>query len=167
MTSLVRLGAVVALTGLAMAPSAGTAPPNQGVLVPGRSLGGISLGDTPAQVRAAWGARYGVCRTCPRTTWYFNSRRFQPQGAGVELRRGRVAAVFTLWQPQGWRSVEGLRLGDSVVRVTAVHGPMTRRECGGYYALTMPGRNVTTAFYVVDQEVWAFGLMHPAVPVCR
>jgi hypothetical protein len=51
--------------------------------------------------------------------------------------------------------------------VTEVYGALTRRECGTYYALTMPGRNAVTAFYVSGEKLWAFGLLRPGVPVCR
>jgi hypothetical protein len=122
---------------------------------------------TPDEVRATWGGRYGVCRNCARTTWYFNREPFRPEGAGVELRRGRVAAVFTLWKPAGWRTREGLRLGDTPARVSEVYGALTRIECGGYSALTMPGRRAVSVFYVDDDEVWGFGLTRPGVPVCR
>ena len=110
------------------------------MLVPGRSLGGIELGATKAQVERRWGRAYGVCRGCAAETWYFNYFAFQPRGAAVELQKGRVAAVFTLYQPLGWRTTRGLVLGDSVARVTSVYGALVRRECGGYAVLVLPGR---------------------------
>ncbi|HEX4930929.1 MAG TPA: hypothetical protein VFV62_09475 [Gaiellaceae bacterium] len=159
--------AVVIAAALALAAPAAAAPPGAGVLVPGRSLGGIELGATKAQVERSWGRAYGVCRGCPNETWYFNYFAFQPRGAGVELRDGRVVAVFTLYQPPGWRTTRGLTLGDSVARVTAVYGALVRRECGGYAVLVLPGRQATTAFYVLDDTLWAFGLARPGVPLCR
>jgi hypothetical protein len=44
---------------------------------------------------------------------------------------------------------------------------MIRVECGGYAALTRMDGQTVTAFYVVDEEVWGFGLLRPGVPVCR
>ena len=80
-------GKLVAVVALVLAGTAAAAPPKAGVLVPGRSLGGVSPGMTEAQVRDAWGSRFGICRDCRgRMTWYFNRERFHPQGAGVELR---------------------------------------------------------------------------------
>ncbi|HVM17669.1 MAG TPA: hypothetical protein VM290_08830 [Gaiellaceae bacterium] len=137
------------------------------VLEPGRSLGGLSLGANEAEVRAAWGTRFGRCRSCREQTWYFNARPFQPRGKGVEFRRGRAAALFTLWSPPGWRTPEGLALGDPEARITEVYGPLTRRECGGYYALVQPGERAVTAYYVHRGRLWAFGLVSPALPVCR
>jgi len=152
---------------LALAAPVAAAPPGAGVLVPGRSLGRIELGATKAEVERRWGRAYGVCRNCTEETWYFNFFAFQPRGAGVELREGRVAAVFTLYQPLGWRTTRGLTLGDSVARVTAVYGALVRRECGGYSVLVLPGRGATTGFYVLDDRLWAFGLSRPDVPLCR
>ena len=152
---------------LALAAPAAAAPPPVGTLVPGRSLGGIELGATKAAVERRWGRAYGVCRGCERLTWYFNYYAFQPRGAGVELRNGRVAAVFTLYQPLGWRTDRGLELNDPVARVTSIYGALFRRDCVGYYALTLKRGPATTAFYVLDERVWGFGLSAPGVPLCR
>ena len=82
--------------------------PQHGVLVPGRSLGGIRLGMTQPQVERAWGTNYGRCRNCTRTTWYFNYEKYHAQGAAVSFRNGRVDAVWTLWKPDGWRRGQAL-----------------------------------------------------------
>ena len=142
-------------------------PPEAGTLVPGESLGGLRLGATSAQVTAAWGPTRGICRSCRRTTWYFNYRPFEPQGVGVELRRGRVSALFTLWQPPGWRTPEGLRLGDDASRVTALYGPLRRVRCAGYDALTLRRGRTLTAFYVLREELWGFGLARAGTRPCR
>jgi hypothetical protein len=152
---------------LAAGGAAAAAPPPAGLLVPGESLGGLNLGVTAARATTAWGTSYGVCRSCERTTWYFNYRPFEPQGAGVELRRGRVTAIFTLWQPAGWRTREGLRLGDGEERVTALYGPLPRAECAGYAALTLRRPRALTVFYVLGDEVWGFGLLRPGASACR
>src|SRR4051812_29598847 len=84
-------------------------PPN-GLLVPHQSLAGVRLGDTPAHVRATVGTRYTVCTSCAQPRWfYFPATR--ESGPGVSFRRSRVAAVYTLGSPKGWRSTEGLRVG--------------------------------------------------------
>ncbi|MDQ3065528.1 MAG: hypothetical protein M3R12_00050 [Actinomycetota bacterium] len=142
-------------------------PPPAGVLVPGRSLGGIELGTTKALLERRWGRAYGVCKGCPHESWYFNEFAFQPRGAGVELRRGRVVAIFTLYQPLGWRTNTGLRLGDSAATITARYGSLVRRECGGYYVLERPTRQAVTGFYVLDEQLWAFGLSRPGISLCR
>ena len=100
---------------------AAAAPPGVGVLVPGRSLGGIELGAAKIEVERRWGRAYGVCRGCARETWYFNYYAFQPRGAGIEWRNDRAVAVFTIYQPLGWRTPKGLELGDPVQQIT---GPL-------------------------------------------
>jgi hypothetical protein len=162
----VRLGVTVVVAAIA-ASAASAAPPRAGVLVPGQSLGGLALGATPSQVRAAWGARHGTCRGCRKPTWYFNFARFEPQGAGVTFQRGRAVAIFTLWAPSGWRTSRGLAIGDDAVRVAALHRGLVRVNCGTYYALTQNSRRTVTAIYVHDEKVWGFGLSRPREPVCR
>jgi hypothetical protein len=147
--------------------AAAFALPQSGVADPGKSLGGLRLGATATAVRAAWGGDFGRCRDCAFPTWYFTYRRYAPQGAAVELRSGRVAALFTLWSPPGWHTRAGLTIGDASSRIGELYGPLARRECRGYYAFVLPQRRVVTAFYVVDEKLWGFGLSRPPVPVCR
>ena len=137
------------------------------MLVPGRSLGGVPLGATKAQVEAAWGQAYGRCRGCDAETWYFNYYAFQPKGAGVSFRAGRAVALFTLWQPAGWRTTKGLVLGESVARVTSVYGPLTRRECGSYYLLDLPRGASVTSFVVVNEQLFGFIVRRKSEPACR
>ena len=135
------------------------APPLHGVLVPGSSLGGLRLGMTQAQVRSTWGLRYGVCRGCAAPTWYFTYKPFTQQGAGVELAHGRVSALYTLWSPPGWHTAKGLVTGDPAAKITQLYGPMPLEQCIGYSALLLRRGATLTAFYVVDQKLWGFGLM--------
>lgn len=163
-----RLAALLALGGLIAAP-ASAAPPRAGVVVPGERFGGLELGATRAQVRSAWGSRFGSCRGCDSPTWYFNYRRFDPQGAGVSFRDGRAVAFFTLWAPRGWRTDRGLRIGDDGSRVFVLYRLLVRVPCGTspYFVYTMRTRNALTAFYVRDQKVWGLGLSRPDVSPCR
>jgi hypothetical protein len=158
--------AVAAVT-LVLAPATAAAPPVSGLLVTGRSLGGVALGASAIDVQRAWGARFGRCRNCATQTWYFTYRPFRPEGVGVELRAGRVVAAFTLWSPDGWRTERGLRLGESPARATELYGPLLPVECGTYRALTLRSARAVTAFYVLDERIWGFGLLRPGAPVCR
>lgn len=151
----------------AVAARAGAAPPVAGLLVPGQSLGGLRLGATRAQVERAWGRAYGLCSGCGRETWYFNYFAFQPKGAGVELRAGRAAAIFTVYSPEAWHTSGGLTLGSTAEQVRAAFPGLARRECDGYYALVRKSPRALTAFYVLDDKLWAFGLSRPGVPLCR
>jgi len=164
-----RVSAIVAGAAIAAAPasSASAGPPGAGTLVLGTSLGGARLGMTVDQLERTWGRAYGRCRGCARPTLYFNLFAFRPEGAGVELRRGRVTAVFTLWAPGAWRTAEGVEIGENVAGVTATYGPLKRTQCRGYYALTLLSRGAVNAIYVVGDEVWGFGLLARDAPVCR
>lgn len=141
--------------------------PQAGVFVPGESLGGLRLGATEAQARAAWGPNVGVCRGCPQRTLYFTYGRFNQVGTGAEIRRGRVVALFTLWVPTGWRTNRGVSLGDSPVSVNGVYGTLARVDCGHYFALVQRRGDVLSAFYFKNDVLWAFGLMRRSVRVCR
>ena len=160
----VRLAVIVA--SLALVAAASAELPQEGTFVPGRSLGGVRLGMTATDVKRVWGERFGRCRNCGHTTWYFTHTPFEPQGAGVELRRGRVVAVFTLWSPS-WHTNRDLWIGEPSARITKLYGALPRTTCGAYSALTMPGKRATTSFYVSDEKVWGFGLSAPGVSVCR
>jgi hypothetical protein len=163
-----RLAAAVLFSALAfgIAAPAASAPPNRGEFLPGNSLGGVELGMTKDEVIAAWGKRHGVCRSCPRETWYFNYRPFEPEGTGVVFERGRVVHVFTVWQPRGWATPQGLGLGDPASEATRIYGALDRRQCTFYYALLDPGRRAQSVFYVYEDEIWAFGLTEPDASPC-
>ena len=163
------MGRLAAVTLLALAFSAATlaAPPRAGLLVPGKSLGGLRLGMTQAQVRAAWGTRHGVCRGCPDRTWYFTYEPGRPEGAGVSFRNGRVVAIFTHWAPKGWRTHSGIRIGNPIELVTSRYGALPRTQCANYSVLTLARRGTVTAFYVVEEELWGFGLTTARLGACR
>ena len=151
---------------LAAAPAA-AAPPLIGLVVPGTSFGGLKLGMTSAQVLAKWGRDHGVCRGCKRRTWYFTYHHFQPEGAAVELTHGRVSALWTLWQPTGWRTSADLHIGDAETAITDAYGPLIRANCLGYYVLSLPKGRTVTRFLVVDGKVWGFELEARSAPPCR
>jgi hypothetical protein len=121
---------------------------------------------TKADVLAAWGRRHGVCRRCPRETWYFNFRRFEPQGAGVVFRRGRVAHVFTLWQPTGWRTSDGLVLGADESEVGTGLVLLDDRLCDRYAARLASTGETQTVFYLYEEKLWGFGLVRPGANPC-
>jgi hypothetical protein len=145
------------------AASAQAAPPLHGVLVPGRSLGGLRLGDSEASVRARYGNFHGTCTDCARPTWYYTYRRFTQQGVGIEFRGGRIAGVFTVWQPVGWRTANGIEVGMPKWRLPQ----LTPQQCAGYLALTRRTRTAVTVYYVLDDRIWAFALLRPDEAVCR
>lgn len=162
-----RVVVCAALAALCASPAAAGALPAAGVLVPGLSLGGVRPQDVSTDVRARLGTFYGVCRGCARTTWYFTYKPFDQRGLAVELAAGRVAAVYTLWQPTGWRSSQGLDLGTAEAAVTTLAGPLLTVECDGYRALVRDGRTRRTVYYVADGRLWGFGLFAARETPCR
>jgi hypothetical protein len=160
--------AVVVVAAAALAPAGAGTSPEEGVLVPGTSLGGVRVGWTAAELERAWGATYGRCRGCRVETRYYNRVAFRPEGAGVELRRGRVVAVFTLWAPPAWHTDRGVYIGEPERRVRAAHGAVRRVACDGYDALVLRRAEVAlSVVYAVDGKVWGFGLLGRGAQVCR
>jgi hypothetical protein len=156
-----------ALLLLSTAGPAAAALPRAGVLVPGRSLAGIRLGETTAQVERALGGYHGTCRGCTRSTWYFTYRRFDAHGLAVEFTKRRVSAVYTLWQPTGWHGPRDLRLGAYTAQVTSTTGPLVSLECTGYTVLVRDSGSTRTAYYLLDERLWGFGLLHRGADPCR
>jgi hypothetical protein len=151
----------------AFAAAIATSLPQHGTLAPGHALGGVRLGEPAAEVRAALGSFYGVCRGCATTTWYFTYRPFDDHGLGVELTRGRVSAVYTLWQPTGWSAPHGLRLGAPEAQVTKLAGPLIPVTCTGYTALYRDAGSTRTVYIVVNGSLWGFGLFPTSGSPCR
>jgi hypothetical protein len=160
------VGAAVGALAIAVAVPAAGEPPAGGLFVPGRSVAAVELGMTRAQVLDTWGQRHGVCRDCPEPTWYFNERPFRPQGMGVVFAGGRVEHAFTLWQPDGWTTPEGLELGAPGGDVGGTYGELTERSCAGYTALVRAGGRADSVFYVYEDELWGFGLVTPGRSPC-
>ncbi len=158
---------MTALTAVAFAVPAAAGLPRGGTLVPGRSLGGIALGETKQAVRAALGAGFGVCNDCARPTWYFTYKRFDQHGLAVEFQGGRVAAVYTVWKPSGWHSTNGLRLGASPLQVHRRAGSLHTITCNAYEALVSDRPSSRTAYYLYNGSLWAFGLFLPNSSPCR
>jgi hypothetical protein len=160
------VGAVAVVFALTLTGSDAVTAPERSLFVPGESLGGVRIGMTKAAVAEAWGARHGVCRSCPHETWYFNYEPFLPEGVGVVFERGRVTYAFTVWQPDGWRTPEGLRIGEPAADIARTYGPLDRRRCVRYDALVEPGLRAQTVYYVFENEVWGFGLTVPDASPC-
>jgi hypothetical protein len=138
--------------------------PVQGVLVPGRSLGGIKLGDTGGKVLALWGRDYTMLPGQPMT-WLYLSQTGDPYGAGVSFREGKVTAIFTLGGIRGWRRSDGLRVGQLFSKFNDPQGKTT--ACDGYGAISSHERNAVTSILTNGQSVYGFALTRPSEPVCH
>ncbi|HEY2311014.1 MAG TPA: hypothetical protein VGH46_07860 [Gaiellaceae bacterium] len=160
------LGSAVAALALAAPAAAGL--PQAGALVPGRSLGGISLREPARAVHAELGTFYGACRDCARQTWYFTYRPFGRRGLAVEFARGRVSAVYTLWRPARWHGPHRLVLGAPVLAVHRLTGASSRVVCpGGYEVLVSDSAHARTAYYLYGGKLWGFGLFARGGNPCR
>ena len=156
-----------AVTALVLAGPAAAGLPKAGALVPGHSLGGIRLGESPGAVRASLGGSHGRCRGCPRTTWYFTYHLFSQQGLAVEFDRGRVSAVYTLWRPQGWHAPRGLRFGATPLTVHDRVGTLRTITCQDYSALVRDTFGARTAYFLYAGRLWGFGLFRRGATPCR
>jgi hypothetical protein len=149
------------------ATDAGATLPARGVLAPGKSLGGLELGVGKAAVRARWGSRYALCAVCRRETWLYTYRGSRTSGAAVVFRVGRVAAVFTLGVPRGWRTSRGVALGDPADKVHSVYGSLPWSRCVGYGAVSIRRAGAVASIYTYGDSVYGFALTLPSEPVCQ
>ncbi len=156
-----------AVAALVLAAPAAAGLPRGGTLVPGRSLGGVRLGESVGSVRAALGTFYGVCHGCRSRTWYFTYRAFQRRGLAVELGHGKVSGVYTLWRPPGWHAAHGLRLGMKPLVVHERIGNLRTIPCAGYDALVADSAGARTVYYLYGGRLWGFGLFRSGVDPCR
>jgi hypothetical protein len=152
---------------LAFAAAAAAGLPKAGRLVPGKSLGGVRLGESPRGVRTALGTFYGTCRGCRHRTWYFTYHPFARQGLGVEFTRSRVSAVYTLWRPNGWHAPHKLGFGSPVLAVHQLTRAAKTVTCSGYDALVRDTAHARTAYYLFDGKLWGFGLFRRGDSPCR
>ncbi len=152
---------------LVLTARAAAGVPRAGALVPGRSLGGVRLGESRSAVRTALGRFYGTCRACSRPTWYFTYRPFAKRGLAVEFAGGTVSAVYTLWQPPGWHAPRRLVLGATPLTVHQLVGNLRTVTCSGYTALVRDSAHARTAYYLFDGRLWGFGLFRRGAAPCR
>lgn len=146
--------------------SAASLPP-KGVLAPGVSLGGVRIGYTPAKVTQLWGKNYKVCPECKNPTWYWFYQGPEPLGAAVKFKEGKVVAAFTLGSPTGWRTQEGLLMGEQIDKVLTLYGQLRFHGCIGFSAMSMRSGNTVTSIYTTGASVYGFAITAPAEPVCQ
>jgi hypothetical protein len=173
---LAPLAALVVLAALASvgarSADADKAFPSIGILKPGVSLGGLQIGETMPQVAARWGNGYRVCprSQCkgPDTVWYYVYRTAEPLGAAVRFNRsGHVTAVFTLGSPPGWRTADGLLIGQQVDAATELYGTLPLSVCLGYGAMSMRAAQTVSSIYTTGTAVYGFAITAPNEPICQ
>lgn len=96
MRRLVVLALVGVLAGSAVTAATAGVFPSAGKVVPGQTIGGVSIGMTEQQVRQIWGANYVVCASCgPLLTWLYEYQGGEPLGAAVKFNVPPPAATPT------------------------------------------------------------------------
>jgi hypothetical protein len=170
---------LVLAVGVTIAAQATAAPrqagqkslPQKGVLHPGKSLAGVKLGDTKARVLQTWGKNYRVCprstRMCGELTWYYIYPKGEPLGVAVRFKNEKVVTIFTLGSPSGWRTAQGLLMGQQVERARTLYGALRWSVCIGYGAMSMHRKDSVTSIYTTGEAVYGFALARPSEPVCN
>ena len=140
--------------------------PVNGILVRGKSLGGVWLGESASAVRARWGSDYTILPNQP-TTWLYWSPTGAPFGAAVSFRHRVVTAVFTIGAIEGWHTSDGLRPGQLLSRFNDPGPSTTQVACIGYGAVSTRSGSAVTSILMTGQSVYGFALTRPFEPVCH
>lgn len=162
--------ALVLSVALALASHSGAANghfPTEGVIIPGVSFAGVQLGDSPQRVRTVWGNNFKICKYCTDATWLYMYKGEEPLGAAVRFQNNRVAAVFSLGSPAGWKTKQGLYMGDSIQSVYDYYPNTGTTRCIGFDAVTARTGDSITAFYSAAGVIYGFAMVVPSMTVCQ
>lgn len=156
--------------------------PQHGIFVVGKTLGGVGLGWTKAQVEKRWGLDPKICTSAPscsksQPVWLYVSTVGEPLGAGVRFRDGKTASVFTLGTPGvnslsaggggGWKTPQGLSFFDPISEIYSLYPQATiDTTCNSYSAISMKQDGITSSFYTSSGTVYGFALNAPREPIC-
>jgi hypothetical protein len=195
-TALLGFTIVLALVTQAAAGARSTNFPSRGLVVPGQTIGGISLGMTELQVLQRWGHNYQLCVKCgPDLTWLYEYPGSEPLGAAVKFNvpastavtttkpstgtttskskkpvppppAGKVVAVFTLGSPTGW-GAKGAMMYDPVSNIYNLFGNTGDAQCIGYDALTVRIGANTMSFYTASGVIYGFAMTAPSQSPCQ
>ena len=160
---------VTAVTALVLAAPAAAGLPRTGTLVPGRSLGGVRLGETLPSRRG--GARRGLTASAMTARSGRGTSRTSPS-TGTASRssstHGRVSGVYTLWRPPaGARRMASASARRRSPSTTAV-GTLAPIGCHGYDALARDSAKARTVVLRRRREALGIRPLPPrrrAVPV--
>ena len=174
--------AASALAALALSAGAGASLanfPSRGIVVPGQSIGGITLGMTEQQVEQHWGHGFSVCQKCGKNlVWLYEYPGAEPLGAAIKFNApasaataktppaAKVVAVFTLGSPKGW-GTKGAMMFDPVSNVYNLFGNTGDAQCIGYDALTVRIGQSTMSFYTASGVIYGYALTAPSQSPCQ
>jgi hypothetical protein len=140
--------------------STGSAPPPI-LVVPGKSMAGVRIGDSLSAVRRVLGNSY---RALPAGLHPPGSQEYVFTFVTVRFRGGRVSAVSS--STPGLRTREGLALGQSVTRMARIYGALPKIGCGANVVFAIRGKTASTYFLTHAGLVMAFGLASPTEDPC-
>jgi hypothetical protein len=177
------VAALVAASVVLAGPANAGVIPQHGVFIVGKSIAGVGLGFTQAQVKAHWGSGYTICTAKPlcsttQPVWLFEYQIGEPLGVAVRFRNGKTVSVFTLGavgvQPLsaggggGWKTAQGLHITDPVSNIYSFYsGATIQTNCILYGAISMKSDGVTSSFYTSSGTIYGFALTAPGEPICN
>jgi len=175
--------AVAAASVVLAGPANAGVIPQHGVFVVGKTIAGVGLGFTQAQVKAHWGSGYTLCTAKPlysaaQPVWLYEYAIGEPLGVAVRFRAGKTVSVFTLGavgvQPLsaggggGWKTAQGLHITDPVSNIYSFYSAATiQTNCILYGAISMKVDGVTSSFYTSSGTIYGFALSARGEPICN
>ena len=154
MTTASRWLAVILAMAAAACPVSAQSPDPHFLVVPGRSVGPVTLGMTMDNVKAVWGSPTKVERDA-NSQWY-TWRDSPPRSVAVEMQSNMVVMISIAHDPR-YRTRDGLGDGDSVDRIQRLLGrPSHVRPLPGFSMLEYKSLGVA---FVIDQTHHVTGVI--------
>jgi hypothetical protein len=152
--------------------------PTIGVFVPGVSLAGVKLGMSQVQVAQVLGKNPVLCTVkitdlCKEPVYLYEYTHGEPLGVAVKFHAPKpkatpvVSAVFMLGTIAGWKTKDGLKIGDPVSNIYNFYSTPITTNCIGFSAFSAKSGKVVTSFYTADGIVSGFALSQPPEGICE
>lgn len=150
---------VVLTLALSAAAQAALPKPTDTLIVPGKSLGGVTLGSSPTKVMKAWGNVSGCESLCfypGKNTGEEGGAELQTSDEGTTYKVSRVF-ITVAQSPKPnfntpltrFQTAQGIGLGSTFKELQKAYHSL-RKETVGYYTLSGPSGALTT--FVVSPE---------------
>ena len=189
--------AVAALAFQAAAGAQTTNFPSHGLVVPGHSIGGITLGMTEKQVEQRWGHSFEACTKCgANLVWLYQYPGSEPLGAAIKFGVPAGSAVPTSATTSTKKTAattvplpklnpaakvvavftlgsplgwgtKGAMMFDPVSNVYNLFGNPGDAQCIGYDALTVRIGAGTMSFYTASGVIYGYALTAPSQSPCQ
>ena len=72
-----------------------------------------------------------------------------------------------LGSPPGWRTADGLLIGQGVDAATELYGTLQFSVCLGYGAMSMRAAQTVSSIYTTGTAVYGFAITAPDEPICQ